>query len=184
MSETPGPPDPNAGTPAEPPPSAPSYGSPPPASPPPAPPPVETPAPAPGYGTPAPPAGAPASSPPPATPGYSTTAARGLSDSDRRMWAMLGHLGGIIISFVAPLIVYLIYKDQDEFIKDQSKEALNFQITVLIGYVIASVLSAVGIGFLLYPLIWVANVVFCIIAGMAANRGERYRYPFALRFVK
>jgi uncharacterized Tic20 family protein len=96
----------------------------------------------------------------------------------------LGYLGGIIISFVAPLIVYMIYKDQDVFIKDQSKEALNFQITVLIAYVIASVLSAVGIGFLLYPLIWIANVVFCIIGGMAANRGERYRFPFALRFVK
>jgi uncharacterized protein len=177
MSETPGTPDPNVGRPPEPPP-APSYGSSPSASPPPAPPP----APPPSYGTPAPPASAPVGSPPPATSGYPP--GRGVSDSDRRMWAMLAHLGGIIISFVAPLIVYLIYKDQDEFIKDQSKEALNFQITVLIGYVIASVLSAVGIGLLLYPLIWIANVVFCIIAGMAANRGERYRYPFTLRLVK
>jgi uncharacterized Tic20 family protein len=183
MSETPGTPDPNAGTPAEPtPPPAPSYGSPPPASPPPAPPPP--PPPAPSYGTPAPPASAPVGGPPPAASGYSTAPARGLSDTDRRMWAMLAQLGGIIISFVAPLIVYVIYKDQDEFVKDQSKEGLNFQITVLIGYVIASVLSAVGIGLLLYPLIWVANVVFCIIAGMAANRGERYRYPFTLRLVK
>lgn len=106
-----------------------------------------------------------------------------VSDSDRRTWAMLGHLGGIVLGFIAPLIVWIMYKDRDEFLKDQSTEALNFQITMVIAYVAATVLSVVGIGLLLYPLIWIANLVLCIMAGMAANRGERYRYPFALRLV-
>jgi len=175
MSETPGTPEPNAETPAEAPPSGPSYGTPPPTAQPPS---YGTPpaAPPPGYG--APPAG---------QPGHTAGGGAGrapLSDSDRRMWAMLANLGGIILSFIAPLIVYLIYKDQDEYVKDQSTEALNFQITVIIAYVAASVLSTVGIGFLLFPIIWVGNVVFCIIAGLADNRGERYRYPFTLRLVK
>jgi len=109
-----------------------------------------------------------------------------VSDSDRKMWAMLAHLGGIILGFIAPLIVWAIYKDRDQFLKDQSTEALNFQITVLIGYLAAVILTAATLhllGFLPY-LIWVGNLVFCIIAGMAANRGEAYRYPFALRLVK
>jgi len=80
--------------------------------------------------------------------------------------------------------VWAIYKDRDEFVKDQSTEALNFQITVLIGYVASSVLTAVYIGALLFPLVWIVSLVFSIIGGLAANKGERYRYPFALRLVK
>jgi uncharacterized Tic20 family protein len=108
----------------------------------------------------------------------------GVSDADRKLWAMLAHLGGIILGFIAPLIVWAIYKDRDEFLKDQSTEALNFQITVLIGFVVSGVLSAVFIGILTGFAVWVASIVFSIIGGMAANRGERYRYPFALRLVK
>jgi uncharacterized protein len=110
--------------------------------------------------------------------------AGGVSDADRKLWAMLAHLGGIILGFIAPIIVWAIYKDRDEFLKDQSTEALNFQITIAIGWVISFVLTFVVIGAILIPLLWILNLVFCIIGGMAANKGERYRYPFALRLVK
>ncbi len=107
-----------------------------------------------------------------------------LSDSDRRLWAMLGHLSGIILGFIGPIIVWAIYKDRDEFVKDQSTEALNFQITLLIAYVVSAILMLVFIGFITYFLVWIASIVFAIMGGLAANKGERYRYPFALRLVK
>lgn len=104
------------------------------------------------------------------------------SGSDQNQLAMIAHLLGIVIGFIGPLIIYLTAKDKP-FAYEQSKEALNFQITVTIAWVAAAVLSVIGIGLLLYPLVWVVNIVFCIIAGMAANKGESYKYPFAIRLV-
>ena len=66
----------------------------------------------------------------------------------------------------------------------QAVEALNFQITIAIAYVAGSVLMAVLIGFLIIPVVILVNLVFCILAGMACNKGESYRYPFALRLIK
>jgi uncharacterized Tic20 family protein len=100
------------------------------------------------------------------------------------MWAMLGHVGAILIGFIAPLITWLVFRERSAFVDDQGKESLNFQITVVIAYVVASVLAVLLIGFLLYPIIWLASLVLCIMAGIAANRGERYRYPFTLRLIK
>jgi uncharacterized Tic20 family protein len=129
--------------------------------------------------------------PPPGQPGYGQQPGypQGgypqppLTDADRRMWAMLAHLGGIVLGFIAPLIVWLIYKDRDQFVKDQSVEALNFQITIAIGFVASSVLMIVLIGFFTFFAVWIAALVFSIIGGMAANRGENYRYPFTLRLI-
>jgi len=105
------------------------------------------------------------------------------SKSEENNLAMIAHILGIVIGFVGPLIVYLTAKDKP-FAYLQSKEALNFQITVLIGWIAAGILSFVGIGFLLYGAIWVINLIFCIMAAMAASKGEDYKYPFALRLVK
>jgi len=114
------------------------------------------------------------------------SAAQPLSDSDSRMWAMLGHVGGIILGFIAPLITWLVFRERSAFVDDQGKESLNFQITVLIAYVATWIIAAITLGFLFFLpfLVWVATIVFCIMAGIAANRGERYRYPFALRLIK
>lgn len=132
------------------------------------------------------PTGGPAGDPntPPSGPQYGAPGAAPVSDADRKLWSMLGHLGGIVLGFIAPLIVFLMYKDRDEFVKDQSTEALNFQITVTIGYVVSMLLTTIVIGAILLPLVWIANLVFCILAGMAANKGERYRYPVNIRLVK
>jgi uncharacterized Tic20 family protein len=154
--------------------------TPPPPPPPPPPPAAETytpppPPPAPGVGAPqggyAPPQAAHAGQAP-------------LSQSDERLWSMLGHLGAIILGFLAPLITWLVFRERSRLVDDQGKESLNFQITVLIAWVVASVLAVAFIGILLYPIIWIGNLVLCIIAGLAANRGEQYRYPFALRLIK
>ncbi len=119
-----------------------------------------------------------AMSPPPAPVGEAS--------SEDRTLALLTHLSGIILGFIVPLVLWLVNKDKADkaFLNDQAKEALNFQITVAIAWVIAVVLSAIAIGFLLYPVIWIINLIFCIIAGMKANEGVAYRYPFALRLIK
>ena len=107
-----------------------------------------------------------------------------LSDSDQRMWAMLAHIGGIILGFIAPLVVWLIYRERSRFVDEQAKEALNFQITLFIAVVVSWLLTFVLIGFILLPLVSIAGLILMIMAGIAANKGEAYRYPFAIRLVK
>ena len=116
-------------------------------------------------------------------------------NSEDRTLALITHLSGIVLSFIVPLIIWLINKDKPEkaFLTDQSKEALNFNITLMIAYVLLIVVIMVvtivtlGLGSVLSILIWVlwlASVVLFILAGVKANSGERYRYPFALRLIK
>lgn len=107
-----------------------------------------------------------------------------LSPSDERLWATLIHVGGILIGFIAPLVGYLVLKDRSAFVRDHAKTALNFQITVLIGYLIGSLLLIVLIGALVLLAVWVVSIVFSIVAAVAANRGEAYRYPLTIPFIK
>ncbi len=105
------------------------------------------------------------------------------SNDDRNL-AMLAHLLGIVSGFVGALIIWLVKKDQSAFVDEQGKEALNFQITVMIGFVGSWILMFVLIGMLLMPLLLIANLVFCILAAVAASKGEHYKYPFAIRLLK
>ncbi|UCF00469.1 MAG: DUF4870 domain-containing protein [Planctomycetota bacterium] len=98
--------------------------------------------------------------------------------------AMLCHLLAIFTAFIGPLIIWLMKKDDDPFINDQGKEALNFQITVLIAMIASGLLSFVCIGFILMPLVWIVDLVFCIIASIKASGGQAYRYPLSIRLVK
>ncbi|MEO6227489.1 MAG: DUF4870 domain-containing protein [Thermomonas sp.] len=110
----------------------------------------------------------------------------GAASQEDKTLALLTHLSGIILSFIVPLIIWLTNKDKADkgWLNDQAKEALNFQITIAIAYVICTVLVVILIGGLLAPIVWVINVIFCIIAGMKANEGVAYRYPFAIRLIK
>jgi uncharacterized Tic20 family protein len=107
-----------------------------------------------------------------------------LSPSDERMWATLIHVGGVVIGFLAPLLGYLLLKDRSAFVGDNAKHALNFQITVVIGYVVGWVLTLVLIGFLVLLAVWVVSIVFSIMGAVAANRGEVYKYPLTIAFIK
>jgi len=108
-----------------------------------------------------------------------------VSQDDKTM-AMIGHLSGIIAGFIGPLVIWLINKDKadKEWLNGQAKEALNFQITIAIGWVAAIALSMILIGFLLYPVLLIGNIILCIMAGMKANEGVDYKYPFAIRLIK
>ncbi|GAB3334905.1 DUF4870 domain-containing protein [Larkinella ripae] len=112
-----------------------------------------------------------------------------LSPSDERMWGMLAHLSalaGFIIPFgnlIGPLVVWQIQKDKSAFVDYHGKESLNFQITVSIGYLIGFLLLIIVIGVPILFVIGLLSVVFSILAGVRANNGEHYKYPFTFRFI-
>ena len=108
----------------------------------------------------------------------------GEASKDARMWAMLCHLLGLFTCFVAPLIIWLIKKEEDAFIDDQGKEALNFQITVAIAYIVSGLLTFICIGIFLAIAVGICDLIFCILAAVKSNSGEAYRYPVAIRFIK
>lgn len=98
--------------------------------------------------------------------------------------AMLSHLLAVLTGIIGPLLIWLLKKDQHPFIDDQGKQALNFQLTLLIAYVIAMLTWCLIIGMVLALVILVAHLVFTIIAAIKANKGIAYRYPFAAQFIK
>ena len=104
-------------------------------------------------------------------------------NNDDKNIATVMHLGGTVFSFIPALIVWILKKDDSAYIADQAKEALNFQSTVLIAQFIAGILAIILIGFLFMGIIWILNVVFCIIAAIASSKGETYRYPLCLRLI-
>ena len=108
----------------------------------------------------------------------------GSISKDARTWAMLCHLLAIFTGFIAPLIIWLIKKDEDPFIDSQGKEALNFQITVTIAMIVSWLLCFACIGFVLAPAVAIVDIVFCILATIKVNAGQAYRYPISIRFIK
>ena len=125
--------------------------------------------------------------PPPVTTPAATVGA--VSQEEKTM-GMLCHLLAIFTGWLGPLIIWLIKKDTMPFVDDQGKEALNFNIMLLIVFAILWALTFVtfGIGILLTgPLMFiigVAALVLVIMAGIKANEGVAYRYPFSLRLIK
>ncbi len=104
--------------------------------------------------------------------------------NDAKNLGMLCHLLGLFTSFVGPLIIWLIKKDTMSYVDYHGKEALNFQITVAIALVVAGLSFFCMIGPFLIPVIYLLNLIFCIIASIAASKGEYYKYPLCLRLVK
>jgi len=104
-------------------------------------------------------------------------------NSEERNICTITHLAGILFSFIPALIVWTLKKDDSIYIATQAREALNFQITVLIGHLVAVILIWVLIGFLLMPVIWLLNIVLCILAAISSSKGKVYRYPFSLRLI-
>ena len=76
-----------------------------------------------------------------------------------------------------PLIMWLVRRPQSAFINDHGKEALNFNISILIYALVAALTFICGIGMVVLPAVWLFGLVFSVIAAVAANKGEYYRYP-------
>ena len=129
------------------------------------------------------------SSPPPPLPLPASAPAPNLVTV--RTWTAFCHasaLLGVFVHFpghlIPPLIVWLLKRDESPEIDAHGKEAVNFQISMLIYNIVAAVFCIVLIGFLLLPLLWILNAVFVIIAAIKASDGELYRYPLTIRFIQ
>jgi len=112
-------------------------------------------------------------------------------NKDARMWAMFCHLAalaGLVVPvvgcIVGPLIIWQIKKDEHPFVNEQGKEAVNFQISMLIYGIVAGLLCFACVGFVLAPAVAIFDIVFLIIAAVKANNGFHYRYPLCIRFIK
>ena len=104
-------------------------------------------------------------------------------DNQDRTLASLCHLGGLL-GFLPPLIIWLIKKDDSPLIDEHGKEATNFQITMLICIIVSWLLVFVLIGIILLPIVWIFDLVMIIIATVKCSKGEKYRYPVCIRFIK
>jgi uncharacterized Tic20 family protein len=126
----------------------------------------------------------------------------GAPSAEERQWAMFAHLSALLGAlltgvwgggwgcFIGPLVIWLVKKDTMPFVNDQGKEALNFNITVAIAFVVLFLLSVMtfGIGLIIAIPLWIiigiSWLVCTIIAAIKANEGVLYRYPFTLRLIK
>jgi len=126
-----------------------------------------------------------------------TVAAAPLTAAEDKLWASLAHFGGIV-GILPSLIVFLVFRERGERTKQESREALNWQITFTIGWIALSIIGAI-ISFVAYsarvyvvgdlvgylPLIWwIVNAVLSVLGGVKVQGGGSYRYPLALRLVK
>ncbi len=111
-------------------------------------------------------------------------------DKDQRTWGMLCHLSALLgwiipfASILAPLIIWLIKKDEMPFVADQGKESLNFQLTVFLAAIVGLILTFILIGIFLLIALAIYQVIMVVIACMRANEGVMYRYPYTIRFIK
>lgn len=131
----------------------------------------------------------PMGSPPPAGPGLGLGK---LPPTDEKNMGMLAHLLGALFSFVGPLIIWLMKREESPFVNDQGREALNFQITAAIAMLACGVLMFIT-ALIAGPLacifqlamlaVWVADLAYSIIAAIASSKGEAYRYPFSVRLI-
>ena len=144
--------------------------------------------PAPDYSSAPPPAPPPPGAvppPPPAAPAYAAPVGeQPLSQSDERLWAMLAHLSEFVLSIIGPILIMVILGKRSAFVDDQSKEALNFHITVLIALVVSFLTIFIFIGVILVPVVAIGATVLAIIAAIKSYNGELYRYPINIRFIK
>lgn len=112
-----------------------------------------------------------------------------VSEDDRTL-GMLIHLLGLLTGFIGILILWLVKKDQSRFVDYHGKEAINFQLTLLIAVMVlvAFIIMTLGIGMIIaMPIIGgigIGATVLEIIACVAASRGEWHRYPLTIRFIK
>ena len=110
---------------------------------------------------------------------------------EARKWGMIVHLSALVgllgngVGFLlGPLAVWLMKREEDPFIDANGKEAVNFQITMMLAAVVSAFLIFILVGFLLLAIIGIMAIIFPIVAGLKAKEGEVYRYPMTIRFIK
>lgn len=115
-----------------------------------------------------------------------------VSGKEERQWGMACHLSGAAIivpipfvNVLAPFILWMLKREEYPFVNTEGEEAVNFQLTMAIGYLVALILTFLFKGFLVILAgVVVVDLVFVLLASVKANEGESYRYPLAFRFFK
>lgn len=102
---------------------------------------------------------------------------------DEKTLATLAHILGCFGTFIVPLIIYLVKKDESPYVREHAKEALNFQITMFIYYIISGILIIILIGILGFIFLGIFSMVVSIVAAIKALDGKPYRYPMCIRFI-
>jgi uncharacterized Tic20 family protein len=105
------------------------------------------------------------------------------------MFAHLSALLGLLVgglTFIGPLVIWLIKKDESKFVDANGKESLNFQLNILIYYLVslAVTVGTCGIAFPLPLALMVFAIIMPVIAGIKANEGQVYQYPLTFRIIK
>ncbi len=103
---------------------------------------------------------------------------------DEKTMALLSHILSLVGWFIAPLIIYLLKKDESPFVAEHAKESLNFQITLGLCYIVSMILMVIIIGVFLMALVGLVGLILIIVATMKASEGKNYKYPFNLRLIK
>jgi uncharacterized Tic20 family protein len=101
--------------------------------------------------------------------------------SDEKTMAVLSHILTIVAPILAPLIIYLVKKNESRFVEWHARESLNFQITVAI---IIIILFITIVGILIAWIVGIISLVLVIIATIRASEGKLYKYPFSIRLIK
>lgn len=104
--------------------------------------------------------------------------------NDERLLAMLIYVTSFFTTIIGPIIIWLIKREDSEFIDFHGKEYLNFIISYTVYGIVAAISMVLLIGFLLAPVVAVAGVIFTILAAIKAFNGEVYHIPFIFRLIK
>lgn len=119
-----------------------------------------------------------------------------MSPSDERTWAVLAHLSAFVaavisagwLSFLGPLVVWAVYKDRSELVRRSAAAAFNFNVglwvATIVGWVFFITLIGIPIAIILWIVVFVASIFYHLLAAMAANRGEVYRYPWSITILR
>ena len=109
--------------------------------------------------------------------------------ADEKNWCMFCHVSALcglvsIAPILGPLIIWLIKKDEMPIVNTHGKEAINFQLSIMLYAIVSGFLIIILIGALLLPIVGILWLVFTIIGAVKASNGELYRYPLTIRFLK
>ncbi|AFZ44880.1 hypothetical protein PCC7418_2742 [Halothece sp. PCC 7418] len=105
----------------------------------------------------------------------------------RKLLSALAHgsifFSALVVSIGIPIVIILI--TEDEIAKENAKEALNFQLNLLIYGIIFSILTLVLIGWILLGILGLVNLIMPIIGilQVLTNPYKTYKYPFIFRII-
>lgn len=109
---------------------------------------------------------------------------------EERRFSMFMHLSQLLnfclpfISLLVPIVMWISYKDQNEFINANGKAMINWMISKFLYWCIAVPLCFILVGIPLVIALVIMDLVFCIVAGIKASEGTVWKYPTSIEFFK